>query len=46
MGGFFAWLEGIFAREDFTKAQVVEAIKEFIPIFEHEEKGRILDEKM
>lgn len=28
--------------EDFTKAQVVEAIKEFIPNFEHEEKGKIL----
>jgi len=25
---------------------VVEAIKEFIPNFEHEEKGRNLDQKM
>ena len=26
---FFDKLEGIFAKEDFTKAQVVEALKEF-----------------
>ena len=44
--GFFDKLEGIFAKEDFTKAQVVEAIKEFIPNFEHEEKGKNLDQKM
>ena len=44
--GFFETLEGIFAKEDFTKAQVVEAIKEFIPNFEHEEKGKNLDQKM
>ena len=44
--GFFDKLEEIFAKEDFTKAQVVEAIKEFIPNFEHEEKGKNLDSKM
>ena len=44
--GFFEKLEGIFEKEDFTKAQVVEAIKEFIPNFEHEEKGKNLDQKM
>ena len=43
---FFEKLENIFAREYFTKAQVVEAIKEFIPNFEHEEKGKNLDQKM
>ncbi len=43
---FFEKLEGIFAKEDFTKAQVVEAIMEFIPNFEHEEKGKNLDQKM
>ena len=43
---FFDKLEGIFAKEDFTKAQVVEAIKEFIPNFKHEETGRNLDQKM
>ena len=42
VNGFFDKLEGIFAKEDFTKAQVVEAIKAFIPNFEHEEKGKTL----
>jgi len=46
VNGFFDKLEGIFEKEDFTKAQVVEAIKEFIPNFEHEEKGKNLDQKM
>jgi hypothetical protein len=39
-------LENIFAQDDFSKAQVVEALKEFIPNFEHEEKGKNLDQKM
>ena len=43
---FFAEIEDIFHREDFTKAEVVEAIKRFIPNFEHEEKGKNLDQKM
>ena len=43
---FFSELEAIFKREDFTKAQVVESIKKFIPNFEHEEKGKNLDQKM
>ncbi len=43
---FFEKLETLFAKEDFTKAQVVDAIKEFIPNFEHEEKGKNLDQKM
>ena len=43
---FFENLEAIFAKDNFTKAQVVEAIKEFIPNFEHEEKGKNLDSKM
>ena len=43
---FFEKLESIFKKEDFTKAQVVEAIKEFIPNFEHKEKGKNLDQKM
>ena len=46
VNAFFEKLEGIFAKEDFTKSQVVEAIKEFIPNFEHEEKGKNLDSKM
>lgn len=43
---FFDKLEGIFANDDFTKAQVVEAIKEFLPNFQHEETGKNLDQKM
>jgi len=46
VNSFFEKLEAIFAKEDFTKAQVVEAIKDFIPNFEHEEKGKNLDQKM
>lgn len=43
---FFKILEGIFHKDNFTKAQVVEAIKNFIPNFDHEEKGKNLDQKM
>ena len=43
---FFTKIVSIFAKDDFTKAQVVEAIKAFIPNFEHEEKGKNLDQKM
>ena len=46
VSAFFEKLEAIFHKDDFTKAQVVEAIKEFIPNFEHEEKGKNLDQKM
>ena len=46
VNSFFEKLESIFTKEDFTKAQVVKAIKEFIPNFEHEEKGKNLDQKM
>ena len=46
VNAFFDKLEAIFHKDDFTKAQVVEAIKEFIPNFEHEEKGKNLDQKM
>lgn len=43
---FFIELEGIFASPEFTKAEVIESIKRFIPNFEHEEKGKNLDQKM
>ena len=43
---FLNKLEAIFRNANFTKAQVVDAIKEFIPNFEHEEKGKNLDQKM
>lgn len=43
---FFTELEGIFHKDYFTKAEIVTAIKTFIPNFEHEEKGKNLDQKM
>lgn len=43
---FFIEMESIFSRPDFTKEEVVQAIKRFIPNFEHEEKGKNLDQKM
>jgi hypothetical protein len=46
VNAFFDKLEALFAKEDFTKAQVVGVIKEFIPNFEHQEKGKNLDQKM
>ena len=46
VNNFFNQLESIFHRDDFTKKQVVDAIKEFIPNFDHEEKGKNLDQKM
>lgn len=43
---FFDQLESLFKNPNFTKEDVVEAIKKFIPNFEHEEKGKNLDQKM
>ncbi|MGG6544666.1 UNVERIFIED_CONTAM: polysaccharide biosynthesis protein [Prevotella sp. 15_C9] len=43
---FFLELKKIFAKDNFTKAEVVKAIKRYIPNFEHEEKGKNLDQKM
>ncbi len=43
---FFGELEGIFAKPDFTKAQIVAALESFLPSFHHEEKGKNLDQKM
>ena len=45
VNAFFTRLEALF-QGDFTKEDVVKAIKEFIPNFEHEEKGKNLDQKM
>jgi hypothetical protein len=39
-------MEAIFSQPTFTKEAVVEAIKGFISNFEHEEKGKNLDQKM
>lgn len=46
INNFFSKLERIFQSDVFTKTQVVDAIKTFIPNFEHEEKGKNLDQKM
>jgi len=43
---FFEKLETLFSNPDFTKGEVVDALKAFIPNFEHEEKGKNLDQKM
>ena len=46
VNAFFEKLETLFANPNFTKEEVVDALKAFIPNFEHEEKGRNLDQKM
>lgn len=46
VNGFFEKLECIFAKDDFTKAQVVDALRDFLPNFQHEETGKNLDQKM
>lgn len=43
---FLDQLEAIFADDNFTKEEVVAALKQFLPNFEHEEKGKHLDQKM
>lgn len=43
---FFDKLEALFTQPNFTKADVVEALEGFLPNFEHEEKGKNLDQKM
>ena len=46
VNAFFEELEGIFRNPDFQKADVVKALEGFLPNFEHEEKGKNLDQKM
>ncbi|MBQ8222620.1 MAG: polysaccharide biosynthesis protein [Bacteroidales bacterium] len=43
---FFTEMEEIFNNPCFTKEEVVASIKRFIPNFDHEEKGKNLDQKM
>ena len=45
VNAFFKKLEALF-NGDFTKEDVVRSIKEFLPNFEHEEKGKNLDQRM
>lgn len=42
----FAQLEDIFQKDDFTKAEIVAVLSGYLPNFEHEEKGKNLDQKM
>ncbi len=46
ISAFFVKLESIFAEDNFTKARIIDAIKSFIPNFEHKEIGKNLDQKM
>ena len=46
INGFFKIIENLFAKSDITKQQIVDAIKLFIPNFEHIETGKNLDKKM
>ena len=43
---FLDRLETLFDDDAFTKEDVVAALKDFLPNFEHEEKGKNLDQKM
>lgn len=43
---FLDKLSALFKRKNFTKSEVVSLLKEFIPNFQHEEKGKNLDQKM
>ena len=42
----FTKLENVFAKSNTTKAKVVTIFKDFLPNFEHEEKGKSLDSKI
>ena len=46
VNAFLNKLESVFSKDIFTKAEIVKAIKDFIPNFEHEEKNKYLDQKM
>lgn len=43
---FFEELKGLFVNPDCSKATIVDALKRFLPNFEHVEKGKNLDQKM
>ena len=42
----FNLLENAFAKNGTTKAEIVKILQDFLPNFEHEEKGKSLDSKM
>jgi UTP:GlnB (protein PII) uridylyltransferase len=39
-------LQALFERETLTKAEVVGVLKDYLPNFEHIEKGKGLDQRM
>ena len=41
-----AELEQLFAQQKVTKAEVVAVLKDYLPNFEHIEKGKGLDQRM
>jgi hypothetical protein len=42
----FNKMKSLFSKTDFTKSEIVQTMKEYLPYFEHEEKGKNLDQKM
>lgn len=46
LDNFFERLNELFLKVDFQKSDIVKIMKSFIPNFEHEEKGKNLDQKM
>ena len=45
-GLIFANLRSVFARPDASKADVVATLKDYLPNFQHIEKGKGLDSRM
>lgn len=43
---FFEEMNAVFNKKEFSKMEVVNVLKTFLPNFEHEEKGKNLDQKM
>ena len=43
---FLSKLKRIFDKDIFTKEDIVSCIKDYLPNFNHEEKGKNLDQKM
>lgn len=46
INSLFSSLESIFQKDDFTKAEIVNALQSFLPNFDHDEKDKNLDQKM
>lgn len=42
----FAELKAVFIKDKFSKSEIVDVMKRFLPNFDHEEKGKNLDQKM